>query len=421
MKKHMHKHRLTALLSMALCLSLVAACCPISASAKSVDELQKEIAGYQSQLNQLGDDAQDEAAYQDTLTAQISALEQEMEAYQSQLDTLNAQIDSQSDDINALQSDIDAKQGEINQMTNQINEKQMKIEDTQDQLRQRMVEDYKAGQTSTLDVLLSSEDFGEFISNVTYVQKIAEHDKQLTDTLDQEIADINEDKAVQQAAVDELNSQKAVQQAEVDKVQEQANQVMAIEDEMQSTGETLSAQLSKSQSNSAAIKSAQASLNKQKANAESELEDATNAIREASDNIGGGNVPIDSGGYLFPVAPPCYISQDYKGSAHKGVDIATYGNTNEIYASRGGTVITAMHNAPRGSGFGGYGNVVVIDHGDGYQTLYGHMNDFNVSVGQQVSRGQMIGHVGNTGDSTGYHLHFELRYNGTPVQPPFHS
>ncbi len=113
--------------------------------------------------------------------------------------------------------------------------------------------------------------------------------------------------------------------------------------------------------------------------------------------------------YIWPVNGG-YTSSHYGGSrSHKGTDIAAPSGT-EIYASRSGTVIMA-------SWYSGYGNCVMIDHGDGVVTLYGHCSAYNVTVGQTVSQGDVIAFVGTTGYSTGNHCHFEIRINGTQVNP----
>lgn len=106
-----------------------------------------------------------------------------------------------------------------------------------------------------------------------------------------------------------------------------------------------------------------------------------------------------------------------KYESHKGQDIAG-GGTVTVSAAASGTVVFSGFGAS-GSGFGGYGYVVKIDHGNGFQTLYGHMRagSLKVVTGQQVSQGQPIGIMGSTGQSTGQHLHFEIHKNGIPVDP----
>ena len=97
------------------------------------------------------------------------------------------------------------------------------------------------------------------------------------------------------------------------------------------------------------------------------------------------------------------------GSLHPGIDIGV-GMGTPIHAAASGRVISASYS-------GGYGNLVVIDHGNGLATAYAHQSSMAVSPGQQVSQGQVIGYVGSTGFSTGPHLHFEVRVNGSPVDP----
>ena len=124
--------------------------------------------------------------------------------------------------------------------------------------------------------------------------------------------------------------------------------------------------------------------------------------------------------WAYPVAGGSYISSGYGQrdasisgwGFHGGIDITGGGFMGTpIYATRAGTVIAANY------GTTGYGNYVIIDHGDGYTSLYGHCSALLVSQGQRVSRGQIIAQVGNTGWSTGPHLHFEVRYNGETVDP----
>ena len=129
-------------------------------------------------------------------------------------------------------------------------------------------------------------------------------------------------------------------------------------------------------------------------------------------------VSANNEGYLYPVDYSINIYRGYNPSIpHYGVDMLAPAGT-PILASRGGVVIASRFGV-RGDGLGGYGNVVVIDHGDGYSTLYGHMIRRNVNVGDAVNRGQCIGFVGSTGDSSGNHCHFEVRKNGCPIRTPF--
>lgn len=124
----------------------------------------------------------------------------------------------------------------------------------------------------------------------------------------------------------------------------------------------------------------------------------------------GSSIPRDS--YTFPLKSYVYISSYYgarNGKTHTGVDFAAYGGTH-IYAWRAGTVTYAGWN-------GGYGNFIEVDHGDGFITRYAHCSKIAVKKGQTVTQGEVIGYVGTTGNSTGNHLHFEIKVNGKFVNP----
>ena len=109
-----------------------------------------------------------------------------------------------------------------------------------------------------------------------------------------------------------------------------------------------------------------------------------------------------------------WVSQEFTGSTfytnHTGIDLAANSGT-RVEAAKNGTVIRASWDTS------GYGNLVVIDHGDGFKTYYAHLNSINVGVGQQVDINTQIGTVGSTGNTTGPHLHFETRLNGVPQNP----
>lgn len=124
----------------------------------------------------------------------------------------------------------------------------------------------------------------------------------------------------------------------------------------------------------------------------------------------GSSIPRDS--YTFPLKSYVYISSYYgarNGGTHTGVDFAAYSGTH-IYAWRAGTVTYAGWN-------GGYGNFIEVDHGDGFKTRYAHCSKIAVKKGQTVTQGEVIGYVGTTGNSTGNHLHFEIKINGKFVNP----
>lgn len=140
---------------------------------------------------------------------------------------------------------------------------------------------------------------------------------------------------------------------------------------------------------------------------------------------GGGSPAVVAGNYGWPTISPYIITSTFKyrwGRLHAGLDISGCGFGSPIYSIGSGTVTEVVNNCP-GQGYygsrcgGGYGNVVYVNYGNGMIVKYGHLNSVTVRVGQKLSRGQVLGTMGNSGSSTGTHLHFEIRMNGTAVNP----
>ena len=140
---------------------------------------------------------------------------------------------------------------------------------------------------------------------------------------------------------------------------------------------------------------------------------------------GGGTPAVVSGNWGWPTVYPYIVTSEFKwrwGRLHAGLDISGCGFGSPIYSIGSGTVTEVTSGCP-GQGYygsscgGGYGNAVFIDHGNGMVVKYAHLNTVNAYVGQTVSRGQVVGTMGNSGSSTGTHLHFEVRVNGTAINP----
>ena len=145
----------------------------------------------------------------------------------------------------------------------------------------------------------------------------------------------------------------------------------------------------------------------------------------SSSYSGGGSPAVTSGIWGWPTVSPYIVTSEFKyrwGRLHAGIDISGCGFGSPIYSIGPGTVISVTAGCP-GQGYlgsgcgGGYGNAVFIDHGNGMVVKYAHLNTVNASVGQRVSRGTYVGTMGNSGSSSGTHLHFEVRVNGQPINP----
>ncbi len=408
--------------SLCLCTIMISQLFTFQVSAKTASELRNEIANYRKELSQLEKNGIEQSKYQSTLSKQIDALSQQMQEFDNQIDELNIQIDEKQTVIDKLNEQIFDNELQICKMKTDIDGLESDKNFTEDQLRERMKENYLYEQSGPLEVLLSSQDFGEFISNIIYLQKVAEFDNKLMEKLDMQIDEINTEKSKVEDVVTKINRSKDVVVSALDEVQGKVSEINKAKESKKSVSDELSSQLKKSTIQSANIEQAKKRVQKAQSRAKCELENPTNAIRSLQNkNRGNFKGPVDTGGYIYPVDGSSKISPDRRFNPsipHYGIDILTYGQHLPVVASRGGTVIVSRFGL-KDSGYGGYGNVVVISHGDRYSTLYGHMLTRYVNVGDEVSRGQCIGLVGNTGDSSCIHLHFEVRHHGDPIPTPF--
>jgi len=253
------------------------------------------------------------------------------------------------------------------------------------------------GDVSYIEMLLSAESFSDFIGKAEIMKEISRYDKQIFDEMDKarqqieksrdEIAKLKE---MQENSAKDLEGQKA---ALVKKQQEQESYIKALEKDTATYQRIIDEA-------DAAMASLRASVS-------------------GSLSTSSGGKKYVGGEFTWPTPSCHYITSHFSPrrknpvtgvyKRHTGTDIgASYGAA--IVAANSGTVTLAGWNS-------GYGNCVIIDHGGGKATLYAHMSAYNVSQGQTVSKGQRIGSVGSTGNSTGPHLHFEVLINGAAVDP----
>ncbi|MCR5636718.1 MAG: peptidoglycan DD-metalloendopeptidase family protein [Clostridiales bacterium] len=370
---------------------------------------------------------------QDDIDA-IKERQSELEKLDSELDaeieTARADISKQKDLCVALEKKIDNQQSEIDSvlqaidvLNNEISQKEAAIADVQNEidsdterLRQRIKSLYLAGDTTTLEIILGAKDFDDLLDKSYVIKQMGEADAKIVDGLNSNMESIREEKEIIESDKDELLTQKAKLETK-----------MAELNELQSEYNTVLSGLEDYKSELEAQKSANASEKKSLVNelneAEAELA-AQYAAQQNSDNGSNYTSYIDSyayvssgSGYCWP-APQCSIITAYWGDdrGHKGIDLACAGSAYglPIVAAQSGTVTIANGSDSWGQGWGYY---IKIDHGNGYSTLYAHCSQVVVSPGQSVERGELIGYIGNTGNSYGAHLHFECWYGDIRYDP----
>ncbi len=365
---------------------------------KQSDELEKSIAENKDQTK--------------TLVGQKAEIDQEMEMSRQKIENLNEQIQQ----LNLL---IAEKQTELEASV-------AKEEALQKQYKARLRSMEETGSVSYWSILFKASSFSDLLDRVDMIREIAESDqlmlKQLsaaTQAVETERADLEQQKLDLQQTEDDL----AVEQAELETKRAKADTLIT---QMQVEYASLSDEFLAAEADEAAvreqIKKAETdyfnALAKEQAAAAAAAAAANKPSSGSNSSSSSSSGGASSGGFAFPLAYSTGVTCAYgprvhpingNKSFHYGVDLAAGMNT-EIYATKSGTVTGATYGEANGY-------YVTINHGDGYSSIYAHMTNYVVSVGDSVKQGQLIGYVGTTGWSTGPHLHFEILYNGSNVNP----
>ena len=362
------------------------------ARAASLSELQRQ----QQQLKQKKSQVDAQIA---SLKNDKAKQQQYKDAVTTQINTVQQQIDNLNDQIAGLNADITDKE-------NQIAAKQKDIDDNIDKLKERLRAIYLTGDASTLEIILNAKSVMDLADKTEMLQAITQHDTELIDSIKSEMQSIQQQKAEiekNRSAVASAKKEYDAKQSELTSYVDEANKALADIAQDQSAAEAQSKEIAR-----------------QEAAADKAVDDWYRAYYASLGGSNGSGGYISTGNFMWPVPSCTNITSGFGmrwGSMHKGIDISRSGIYGAaIVAADSGKVIQAGY-GNYGTGYGGYGNVVAIDHGGGYSTLYGHMSRVAVSKGQQVQKGQVIGYVGSSGDATGPHLHFEIRVNGVAKNP----
>ena len=348
--------------------------------------------------------AEQEAAEQEK-AAQMAALEQKKKEQADKLKELEKQIadaKKKKEDVmdtknlldqrnQLLLEQIDDTQGQIQHAADEITRYE-ELEDLQYELFCEQVRsEEERGSLSYLSVLFKATSMADLLNRMEFVNEVAEYNKSLIAAIQETRANIAEEKA----AMEEHEKQLGEQQ---DALETKLDETTALMEEYIADQKALEAVYA------------------------AEEKAAKEIAAEIDRLIAESDVIPSNEGFIWPVNTSKKISSPIGGRVspggigstnHKGVDICNVGYTSSVFAVKSGKVILANT-----SGWGGgYGNYVVIDHGGGVTTLYAHMSSVSVSEGQMVSQGTVIGITGNTGASTGPHLHYEVRINGVYQNP----
>ncbi len=276
-----------------------------------------------------------------------------------------------------------------------------------DRLGNRLVDLYEQGEPSTLEVLFASKSFNDLIDQAEVADSLGTQDRSIAD----QVGTAKERVRVQREHTKKFRSLVA---AEVRTIAVRTNQVRALRDELLASQNRLAAARATKRDALQNVKESKSEFLHEAAGLQQASASLAAQIRSAQSSSLSysppGDVTPSAAGFIWPVNGPVTSPFGWRwGRMHEGIDIGV-GYGTPIRAAAAGRVVYA-------GWMSGYGNLVAIDHGGGISTAYGHQSSIAVGLGQVVSQGQTIGYVGCTGHCFGPHLHFEVRVNGTPVDP----
>lgn len=395
---------LSLLLAITLAFSLFIAFIPVKAKAvtqSEIDALKEQQSDLKEQQNDIQSTINSLKGQQDKLIELKTALDEKNAVTLQQIQILEEQIALHEDLIEQKALEVDAAQ---------------KLADEQlEKLKRRIRSMEENGRYSYIEVLFGASSIGEFLGLIDDVGDIMQSDRELEDSYKKSVTDLKALKAEYEAAQLEMKEQK----------EELTTLSVQLENDIAEATALISSLQSDISSNSALLSqlNAQDEALREEISAKSK-ELADQARREQEKNNGGsgsgGGQVVGTGQLMWPSYCTLISSRKYgyythpitgQYKLHGGIDIcASHGTA--ILAADGGTVVKSADGWN-----GGWGNYVMISHGNGLQTLYAHMSSRAVSTGQQVAKGQTIGYVGSTGMSSGAHLHFEVWLNGSRTDP----
>lgn len=396
------------------------------------------------------------------LEQQLQQLEQENQKYQKILDDTKSDIAEKEEYKSALVSKVqvlDEKiavtREKISSLNDDIKEKQdaydkglSEVEDQFDALANRLRILYMSGNATDLEIIFGAKDFSDLIDKMELVKSLANSDKELINEIQTKLDELSTKKESLEADKKDLETQQASLKSDQDEFNklisdndEILKNLYASNSEAQNSLESAALQSDEIEAKisqyyaaqkAAAEHAAQASQSSSSSGSSSSSSSSSSSgsSSSGSSSSGSSSVIVPSGsGFAWPT--PGFVSrssewfEDREVYNHGGIDIAGAGIMGTpVVAAADGTVVatnsSCTHNWGKsyscGCG-GGYGNYVMISHAGGKMTVYGHLTSLTVSSGQTVSRGQVIGYVGSTGNSTGPHLHYECRLNGVRYNP----
>ncbi|XZH78947.1 murein hydrolase activator EnvC family protein (plasmid) [Clostridium perfringens] len=380
----------------------------INENKNKIEQMEKEKENIKSEKNKIDSEVLD-------LMSQLDAKQEEIDKVQAEVDILQKEINLLQDEINEASNKIASTENKISDIEKDYNEQSNKQKYQEEVLRGRLRRNYiNNTYNEFLGIILDSDSLSEVLFKIKYVNDIMKMDKDIINSLKETKVKLEETKEVLDREKELLDNQRASLEFQKKNIKDKQDVFLEQKAVLDKEYSDLDKIENQKQERIRELMKTSSDIDNQIHELESENAKLIEDMQSASSNSG--NVNVSNKGFIRP-AKGRYTSMF--GSRvhpitgvlkkHTGVDIAN-GYGTPIYASDSGKVVRASY-------YGGFGKAVIIDHGNGYSTLYAHMQAFNVSAGDVVKQGQLLGEMGSTGLSTGPHVHFEVWKNGVPQNP----
>ncbi len=399
--------RISLLLAVAALPLALWAVLPLASAGQDPDALQRRIDRAQDSIEWRRDRERDLSSDISGVTSQIDALQSDITVLQTRQVRLEGSLAAKRAELEQIQVELRAERLRLARLRARLAEARVA-------LAERLVQIYKADQPDVVTVVLESDGFADLLERTEFMRRVSDQDGRILDR------------------VREAKAEAVATEARLDRLERRSQEVAdAIAAEVEEVA-AVKGQLVSQRDRYAAVRADKAELLQGTRADRQELESHVDALRgeqeavlaklqaaQAAEQASSGATasaavagPVQqgSGSFIWPASGS--VSSPFGmrwGRLHAGIDIPLSEGTG-LRAAAGGRVVLAGWT-------GGYGNYTCIQHSGGLSTCYAHQSSIGVSVGQSVSQGQVIGASGNTGNSTGPHLHFEVRVNGSPVDP----
>lgn len=403
---------------------------------------------FQNQINDATDKKQELEDKKEALANKLKKLEGEKKDILTYIESLDTELSDLTDEISQLNNEIDEVNADLEETKAQLEEAKKTEENQYETMKKRIQYMYENGETSMLEVLLSSQNIADLLNQVEYVSGITDYDNNLLDRyketkqkveemksqLEQTLEEknlLNDELTINQGALEEMITNKQTELAKYEaNISETrtlsseydaqiAEQEDMIEDLLEQERKRIEEEERKRKEEEERKRKEEEERKKQEAlQNQNSSSNSSSGSSSSSSSSSSSNTNVSTTGFLWPVPSSGRITCGFgyresptagASTYHKGIDIGASSGSN-IVAAKAGTVVTASYNVAAG-------NYIMISHGDGVYTVYMHCSKLLVSVGDTVSRGEVIALVGSTGFSTGPHLHFGVSINGSYVDP----